>query len=372
MYRVGFIVEQALGHVTHGMNLQEFVPLDAEIEAYWSLPAWQPVGLASKIPFYRSNWTLRAGLQARKAVAGIQRQTRLDALFFHTQVTAVLSRDWLKRIPGIVSLDATPRQIDSFGDAYQHASGPAWLERWKWRLNRDCFRSARHLVTWSEWTKNGLAAEYGVPAGKITVIPPGVDVKAWEALGQQRRSDGPVKILFVGGNFQRKGGSVLLEAFRGLRQSLPAGLQVELHLVTRDAISPEQDVFVQNNLNPNSPALRQLYSESHIFCLPTLGDIFPMALSEAGAAGLPIISTRLAGIPELVRDGEVGFLAAPGDVTALQGALQCLVENPALRVQQGQAALRLVRQEFDCRKNTIRLLDLIKQVAGEEKGRKMV
>ena len=83
-------------------------------------------------------------------------QIKLDALFFHTQVPAVLAQSWLRKIPGIVSLDATPLQYDELGAFYKHKQGPAWLENWKWRLNRDCFRSARRLVAWAEWTKLGF------------------------------------------------------------------------------------------------------------------------------------------------------------------------------------------------------------------------
>ena len=94
-YRIGFVIEQVLGHVTHGQNLQANVAKCPSIEAYWSLPAWEASGFAGKVP----NWTVRAGLQARQDVADMRRRTELDALFFHTQVTAVLSQKWLKLFP---------------------------------------------------------------------------------------------------------------------------------------------------------------------------------------------------------------------------------------------------------------------------------
>jgi hypothetical protein len=95
----------------------------------------------------------------------LNRQTRLDALFFHTQVPAILARHWLRKIPGIVSLDATPRQYDELGAFYKHEEGPAWLEAWKWRL-RDWFRSTRRLVVWAEWSKLGLVLSAGSAATK--------------------------------------------------------------------------------------------------------------------------------------------------------------------------------------------------------------
>ena len=167
--RVGFVLEQALGHITHSLNLQANAPKDATILPYWMLIPWRMNGFESKIPFYRSNWTVRAGWRANRALGKLARETRLDALFFHTQVPAILASKWVEKIPSIISLDATPLQFDELGDSYQHKPGPAWLEKFKWRMNRDCFCAAKHLIAWSQWTKNGLVRDYEVPGEKVTV-----------------------------------------------------------------------------------------------------------------------------------------------------------------------------------------------------------
>ena len=291
-YEFGFLLEQALGHVTHAKNLLTNVALDPEVHAHWGLIDFEATGIAGRIPVYRSNWTVRAGVRARREVARMNGQTKLDALFFHTQVPAILAQRWLRKIPGIVSLDATPLQYDELGAFYKHEQGPAWLEAWKWRLNRDCFRSARRLVAWSEWTKLGLVQGYGVPADKITVIPPGVNVHEWRRPMPRVPHANPVKILFVGGDLERKGGLVLLEAFRALRH-----LGLELHLVTKDRLAPEPGVFIYNNLEANSQPLKDLYHTCDIFALPTFGDALAMVLSEAGASGMAIISTNVGRSP---------------------------------------------------------------------------
>ncbi len=372
MPRIGFIVEQALGHITHGQNLQRVVAEDNEVQALWGLPTWDSTGIESRLPGIRSNWTLRAGLQARRFLGAANRQARLEALFIHTQVPAVLAQDWMERIPTIVSLDATPQQYDSLGDFYQHRAGPDWLEKLKWRLNRDCFRKARHLVTWSEWAKQGLVDEYQVSPEKVTVIPPGVDVAAWRPASEKKgntEADAPVRILFVGGDLQRKGGLLLLEAFRRLKARLAdsGGPAVELHLVTREHIAPEPCVFVHHGMQPNSPQLKQLYFESHVFALPTLGDCLPMVLSEAGAAGLPVLTTRVAAIPEMVVEGKTGLLVPPGEVEPLVDGLWRLVTSPGLRDEMGQAAARRVVNGFDARANAQRLLGMLKQLAVENR-----
>jgi glycosyltransferase involved in cell wall biosynthesis len=375
LYRIGFVIEQALGHITHGQNLRRFVADDASLESAWCLPAWQRSGLASRLPVYRSNWTVQTGWQTRRLLASLRSEFRPQALFFHTQVTATLAQDWLGRVPSIVSLDATPRQIDQLGDAYQHSSGPAWLEQAKWRLNHRTFRLARQLVTWSAWAKQGLMDEYECPPQKITVIPPGVDTTLWTPGSPRLPESGAVRILFVGADFQRKGGPVLLEAFRRLRQvvssagsaSDPCRL-VELHVVTRDNIPSEPGLVVHNDLEPNSAPLRQLYGECDLFCLPTQADCLPIALMEAGAAGLPLVSTNVAAIPEIVMEGQTGLLVPPGDPVALAGALGRLAADRPLRLALGAGASGLVQRAFSAQTNTQRLLALLKAVVDERPG----
>ena len=355
-YHICFVIEQALGHATHAQNLQATVPCDPEVQAHWGLVPWEIDGLARRLPIYHSNWTLRAGLRARRLVSHAARRAPIDALFFHTQVPATLAVDWLRRFPAVVSLDATPIQYDELGQFYGHSRGPAWLERLKWQLHRDCFFAARQLVVWSAWAGRGLVRDYDVPEDKIVVIPPGVNASEWARPTPRRPHDPVVKILFVGGDLARKGGRLLLEVFRQLRS-----LGAELHIVTHDKVQSEPGVYVYDALAPNSATLKQLYHECDIFCLPTYGDCLPMVLLEAGAAGLPTVSTRLAGIPEIVRDGETGFLVPRGDGQALAEALRRLVLDADLRLCQGRRAGELIPREFDAARNTRRLLDLLKR-----------
>jgi glycosyltransferase involved in cell wall biosynthesis len=352
---IGFVLEQALGHVTHSKNLQANVPRDPEVRAHWALIDFEVAGPSARIPIYNSNWTVRAGLRAHQQLRAMTQTAKLDALFFHTQVPAILAQRWLHRIPSIVSLDATPMQYDEFGAFYRHDKGPAALETLKWRLNRDCYKAARRLVAWGEWTKRGLVADYEVPAEKITVIPPGVNVVEWQRPVPRTLHDGPVKILFVGGDLERKGGLVLLDAFRALRH-----LGIELHLVTKAKVASEPGVFVYNTMQPNSRPLKDLFHACDIFALPTYGDTFAMVLSEAGTSGMAIVSTNLAAIPELVRDGDTGLVVTPGDTAALTEALRRLVTNPELRMTLGSRAEAHVARNYDALTNTRRLLELLK------------
>jgi glycosyltransferase involved in cell wall biosynthesis len=362
--RVGFVLERSLGHITHADNLERLLPGHLEIDSEIMEIPFDVEGWGSRIPLFNSNWTVRAGVRAARAIAHTHRRTPLDALFVHTQVPSVLAMHWIKTIPSIVSLDATPMQYDELGLHYGHDRGGERIERLKWRANRESMRRARRIVTWSVWTKVGVVEGYEIDAAKISVIPPGVTPAMWTNPDGRRRTADVVRILFVGGDLERKGGSLLLRAFARLREEAGDG-RVELHLVTRADVPPAPGVTVHRGLEPNSAELIALYHRSDVFCLPTRGDCLPMVLSEAGAAGLPLVSTAVGAIPEIVRDGESGLIVPVDDEEALLRALRCLVEDPSLRQRLGDNACRLVHERFDADKNVADLVEMLVDVSGQ-------
>jgi glycosyltransferase involved in cell wall biosynthesis len=358
---VAFILEQTLGHVTHSQNLRALVPRDERITATFCPIEYDLNGWASRVPGY-SNWTVRAGVRARRAIRNSNRAHDVRALFIHTQVPAILAAGWMKRIPSVVSVDATPIQYDQLGAQYTHERGSRPAESMKWRLNRNAFARAAHLVSWSEWSKESLVADYDVPASKITVLAPGVEIANWSRPSTPGVNDSTVKILFVGGDLERKGGSVLIEAVRRLRSDLPGdggAPNVELHLVTGATVAAEPGIVVHRGLRPNSAELIALYHDADVFCLPTLGDCLPMVLSEAGAARLPLVATDVGAIREIVQDGRTGLIVEPSSVESLVGALSRLVTDAHLRRTLGDNAAALVADRFDAAKNSARIVDVL-------------
>jgi glycosyltransferase involved in cell wall biosynthesis len=164
----------------------------------------------------------------------------------------------------------------------------------------------------------------------------------------------------------RKGGQVLLDAVRRLRND---GVSIALDLVTRDDVASEPGIDVHHGLGPNSPGLIELYQRADIFCLPTFGDCLPMVLSEAGAVGLPLVSTDVGAISEIVRPERTGLLVPPNDAAALAAALGRLAGDASLRGQLGAGAARLVRAEYDAAANARRLVELLLAVAREGRHR---
>ncbi len=178
-----------------------------------------------------------------------------------------------------------------------------------------------------------------------------------------------MRILFVGGDLERKGGLVLLDAFRRLRgdgggdHTGAGSIDLHLDLVTQTHVPTEPGVAVHHGLRANSQPLKDLYHAADIFCLPTMGDCLPMVLSEAGAAGLPLVSTAVGAIGEIVRDEETGLLVPVADADALERALRRLVADAALRRHLGAGAHALVHAQFDAETNAHALLQLLRRVA---------
>jgi glycosyltransferase involved in cell wall biosynthesis len=118
------------------------------------------------------------------------------------------------------------------GEHYEHRTSSSRVEHWKFKANQRCFRRARHLIAWSNWTREALVRDYGVDRERVSVIAPGVDFTRWEFVRPEiSEADSPVGILFVGGGLERKGGLLLLEAARRLR-ARPGVPEFEFHLVT--------------------------------------------------------------------------------------------------------------------------------------------
>ena len=163
------------------------------------------------------------------------------------------------------------------------------------------------------------------------MIPPGVDYAglvgrtAGRRVARPHRT--PVRVLFVGGDLERKGG------LRAARRRPPAARTTAS---TSSSTSSRRDDVpragrrdrVHHGLAPEQPRRSSsCTTRADVFCLPTLGDCLPMVLSEAGAVGLPLVSTDVGAIREIVRHGETGLLVPVGDAAALAAALRRLADD---------------------------------------------
>ncbi len=178
--------------------------------------------------------------------------------------------------------------------------------------------------------------------GDYTIIPNGVDVDT--APSAPAAPAGELRILFVGRPEERKGLPVLLTAFGALVEHVPCRLTVigaEREDVLRYLADPEllRSIDIRGRVSGDS-----LWAELHgadVLCAPSLsGESFGMVLTEAFAAGTPVIASNIAGYSDVVSDGVDGLLVPPGDPQRLAEELQRAHHEPARLAAMGEAARR--------------------------------
>jgi glycosyltransferase involved in cell wall biosynthesis len=116
--------------------------------------------------------------------------------------------------------------------------------------------------------------------------------------------------------------------------------------------------FVEMTGPLNQDQVRAWYAQSDVFALPSFAEGIPVVLMEAMASGVPCVTTRITGIPELIRDGIDGLLTTPSDVQELADTLAQLIDDPALRHELGEAGRERVREHYDLTTNVTRLAQI--------------
>jgi glycosyltransferase involved in cell wall biosynthesis len=243
--------------------------------------------------------------------------------------------------------------------AYRHDQQSAWLEQMKFWVNRRALSEAAAVVTWSKWAAESVVGDYRIPADRVHPIFPGVDIERFRPTAKEAGS-GPIRVLFVGGDFTRKGGSELVDAVSNL------GGSAELDLVTSatDVRLPGNvPIRLHRNVSPNSAELLELMEQADVFALPTRGDSLALAICEAMACGLPVVATTVGAIPNMINDGLNGFLVPPGDTNKLAAALRTLASDGALRQRMGAAGRALAEAQHDTANNWRRIFALMTAAA---------
>jgi glycosyltransferase involved in cell wall biosynthesis len=259
----------------------------------------------------------------------------------------------------MIDFDSTPLQIDQMS-AYNSSVDPKSLANFKRQLTRNMMRSASLLQAWSHWAKQSAVDDYGIPADKIVVNPPGVNLAFWQPNPALRSvsSHQPLKVLFVGGDFRRKGGNLLLEWYKSQQPDI-----CELHVVTREAVETRPGIYVYQDIQPNSEQLIKLYQSSDLFILPSLGECFGLATVEAMAVGLPVIASDVGGTADIIEPGRNGFIVPGNNVEALSQAIASILEDAQLRYRMGIQSRLFAEERFDLQKNARRTFHYLKQIA---------
>jgi glycosyltransferase involved in cell wall biosynthesis len=241
--------------------------------------------------------------------------------------------------------------------------------------------AAAFVVCISNYNKEVVLAECGREFdSKVAVIHCGVDTTIFDPNGPAGvgpggggATRGTFAILCIGTLHPVKGQAVLIEACRKLRES---GLPVICHLVgdgpdrvalVRQARAAGLEGVVHFHGRLTRPQVAALLREADTVAAPSVPtrdgrrEGIPVALMEAMASGVPVVASRLSGIPELVEDGHTGLLVPPADAAELARAIARLQASPALRNRLAAAGRAQVIQAFDLRANVRLLLEHVQQ-----------
>jgi glycosyltransferase involved in cell wall biosynthesis len=358
---VGFLTDMVAGHVTHYRNIQTVVAKDATVEPVYNEIVYHKEGaflekLHSKVSFlpYYPFGVYRAGSLILKAL----HNNNYDVIYTNARV-GVFFTPYFKTTPTVYDSDVTPIQQDHL-EGYAGKPDILPIEKFKKKLFRDYMHSTKLILAWSEWARQSFIKDYGIEPEKVVVSPPGINLDLWQFYNREARIDEkrPVRILFVGGDFKRKGGEFLLDWFR----QQPKGI-CELDIVTREPVEPREGIRLYYNMKPNTPELMQLYKKADIFVLPSLGECFGIATLEAMATGLPVIQTDVGGVHDIINNGVNGFIIKPKNLQSLGQSLGSLISDPSKRIQLGKAGRTIVESKFNLRDKAQNVINHLKSVS---------
>lgn len=215
--------------------------------------------------------------------------------------------------------------------------------------------AATRVVTISEHNAELIRRQFPAVADRTSVVHCGVETGELLPVGPgATQADGPPRLVCVAGLRGFKGHRYLLEAIailagRNVRVACDLVGDGPLRQELTATAGPEVEF---HGALPVDEAL-DIVRRGTIFVMPSIEladgrrDGIPVALMEAMALGIPVISTTVSGIPELVIDGSTGLLVPPQDAAALAHAIESLVADPDRRAALARYARRLIEQEFD-------------------------
>jgi glycosyltransferase involved in cell wall biosynthesis len=224
------------------------------------------------------------------------------------------------------------------------------------QMEKGAYQNARMIFTMSRNISRSLINEYGCSPQRVKCVYAGSNVSS-EASGNIDRSRFSAKnILFVGVEWERKGGPVLLEAFRLLRRAHP---EARLTIVGCSPQISEPGVHIEGRV-PLAEVPRY-YRSASVFCLPTLNEPFGLVFLEAASFGLPVVATRIGAIPEIVMDGKSGYLVEPQNAAELAARLGDLLRDPRRAEQFGTYGHEWVSRRYSWEETGNRLFSHIKR-----------
>lgn len=237
----------------------------------------------------------------------------------------------------------------------------------------ELFERAAVVTCLSEDMKEDIV-DIGGPAEKIRKVPLCIETDVFEYKERELASDEPIQILTVARHVEKKGLKYAIEAVAQLDVERPVTYFVAGDGPRRESLENQvAELDASDRIEmlgwQTQNEVAQLMADVHVFLLPSVtgtnGDKegTPTVLLEAQAAGLPVVSTTHAGIPEIVNDGNAGLLVPERDVTALVNALEEMLSHPEQWEDMGRAGREYVETHHSIESVTEELVAVYESVA---------
>jgi len=370
-YRFGVVLSVGMGNMTRYLNFRKYAERDPEVDLLWA-PVKHFIAPDEPNPFkYLPKPLYTRAVILYQSYPVLKQMHQLDAVLFHLFEAYVFAccRSLVCKQPLIIWNNDDPPVVNPDTYPLYPKDCNKSLRQHQFRLGLDlwCARRGAAFVPWSAWGNSIMVNECRIPRETVQPIHPGLDLERWTPVKRPPvELDTKPKILFVGGDFMRKGGDLLLSVF-----SAQFADRAELHLVTKEPPATKlPNVHVYTDIEPNDDRLAQLYAQADLFVLPTTADLSPWAYLEAMASSCPVISTGVGGVGDMVRHGETGLVVPVGDEAALAAAIASLLENPTLRREMGVQGRKVVERDFNAAINVPRLLAVMKEAVDRKQMKK--
>lgn len=292
----------------------------------------------------RSAWRYQESVinVARASIAAVADDARVDAILTVGDI-GVFDQPFF--IYQDLSYDLVKREIDNGNRAAEAQFGllkPAIIERL--RLRQHCvFAESSVILAMSHWYADSLINHSGIAPERVHVVHPGATASGVAPIELDRRRDAA---LFVGRDFERKGGELAVEAIAQLRR---AGREITLTVVgpSRWPLKTEVPDWIEMRGPQSVDVVAQLMAEHAVFVMPTRFEAFGIVFAEALRAGTPAVGPDRFAVPEIVRDGEDGALFSRYTVDDVVGAIETALTDSVRETAFVCAAARAAQFNWD-------------------------
>lgn len=376
---VAFLNENTLGH---GSYLPRFIkelelrpelgirpcrldatPMPPAIQkrADFSIRGLRRVG----IDFHVARWRRVVSRHAHGLIEEFRKRQPLDAIVINTQSVGLELTSLGEELPLLVCLDATFAQLRrSRWFAMNRVAG--WLTPLTLApilpRERRLLKAARQLLPWSAPVKESLLKDYAISPSRIRVLPPSLDLTRMRP--RQRVVNKQPRVLFVGGDFFRKGGPVLREAHQRFLAD-----RCDLHLITESAVPEQPGLHVHRNVKAGTDLWFELWQNADVFVFPSLLETFGIVLLEALAFRVPVVASRAGAAVDILDGGKNGLLLDQVTPEAIaEGVIRVLTDPLGSGKRAEQGRLR-VERDFNLPRNTECLAEMIRDAVARNRSK---